>query len=158
MLPRFKRRFGLDLRQLRDQIGPDSDIYMKRRQLFAIRLGRWIIQARINDIHRADRDPNPHTHPMSFLSWIIKGRYLEAEYSYSDTTCVTLVNWREQWSWAWRSKSCAHKIAMLGTPTVRTLFIAFLDADAPDYGQWGFMVRGEFVTKQDYLKANPNRQ
>lgn len=151
MLP--KKNKILDLRQLRDQIGPDDNLYMKRRQYFSLRIGCKIIQLRMNTIFRADADPNPHTHPMAFLSFIVRGSYFERYYAANGLDYD--LRFRSRWSLAYRSRKSIHNIIAIDGP-VQTLFLAIMDTRDPEYGKWGFMVRGKFVSKKDYFSLREN--
>lgn len=148
MLPPITTR--IDLRQRRDQIGHDHDLYMRRRQFFAVRIGARIVQLRLHTIFRRDTDENPHDHPFAFVSWIVRGGYHEQLYDVQGTPIRGCV--RRRWSLGWRAKDCVHNITDLieGKP-VTTLVLAVFDTRDDDYGAWGFVENGKWVHKDIYL-------
>lgn len=148
MLPRKNTTFsGI----YKDQIGIEPDIYMYRTQVFAVRIFNMIFQLRINKIMREDRDPNPHTHPFPFISFIWKGSYLEQLYD-SKGHAVGDLKHRRRFSIGYRSKSCVHNIVkLIEDKPVTTFFFSWLNVNDPQYGVWGFIKDEKFIDSDTYL-------
>lgn len=82
--------------------------YLQRREV--LKIGRLSI--RVHDIHRNDATPFLHSHPFSYVSFIIRGGYtenLEGE-----------IIIRPTWSWAFRKCEQHHRIVdvLQGTKTI----------------------------------------
>lgn len=153
MFPRkTAERPFIDLRQLRDQLGPDNNVYMRRRQIFVVHLPRWSVQLRINTICRADSAEHPHTHPMAFLSFIWRGWYVERTYTPEGKFVDSQP--RKRWSLCWRGKKSVHDIVMISPEPVVTLFLSFVDRRWTDLSQWGFVVDGKLIPSKQYTDVN----
>lgn len=150
------RTMRLDLRQLKDKIGTAQDVYMRRRQFFAIRLFGTIYQLRLHTIFRRDRDANPHTHPFRFFSLILRNGYTEQLYDNAGVETDLCV--RRRFHLGYREKRCVHNIVELtDNKPVTTLVLAMYDVADKDYGDWGFIENGQYVSEKIYLNREEQR-
>jgi hypothetical protein len=105
----------------------------------------------LHDIHEPDGDRDPHNHPWSFLSIVLRGYYVERLYIHPDTRRG---EYREQ-RWRWLSlhrmgRRSAHRIVEAG-PGLKTLIIT-----GPRQSGWGFFTDdGSFVPWQEYEHEVP---
>jgi hypothetical protein len=97
----------------------------------------------LHDIYEPDRDP--HNHPWSFISIILRGQYTELFYHAPEVHASAP---REQ---TWRRLSAhrmgrdtAHRIVD-AAPGLKTLILT-----GPRRGGWGFFTRDGYVAWQDY--------
>lgn len=133
--------FGLDVRQLKDELWSRGSRYMRRRQLLAFKLGHYVYQLRVHHLDREDLDQNPHNHPFDFWSWLF-GSYIEADQH---------GQWvrRRRWSLAYRSAEVFHRITWVQPGTWSLVFVRF--GMHKHSGDWGFLVDGEFIPHGRYF-------
>lgn len=128
----------------------DGSDYLFRRRLIAT---PWF-GVYIHDIFREDKDYDPHDHPWTFRSWILRGSYTERYYP---TPHVDLSNFEyrtwKRWSWHKMGRSSAHRIVE-ADPKLKTLVIV-----GKRKGNWGFFTKpwGGWVAWEDYVAGRPGR-
>lgn len=136
-----------------------GDVYMERYWLIpfpgaeggdAVRLGwfgRWLqrrgIAARVHCIRRSDRGRHPHGHPWTFISLVLKGRYLELRFD-ARGNYIRNVH-RSTGGIALRRPNDYHYVKLPREEPAWTLFIT-----GPKRQTWGFIVDGEFVRHTQY--------
>lgn len=96
--------------------------YMERRTL--LKLGR--LHIRLHFIESDDATPFLHSHPFSYMSWILRGGYSEQ----TDKAVLT----HRRWSLIVRGSRVPHRIYYVHPKTV-TLFFAWARKD----NHWGFV-------------------
>ena len=124
----------------RDQLGPDHDPYMKRFKiidtpLFAIRVHR---------ILRSDADRHLHDHPWSFVSFVLRGGYLEyAPHGCGIPGCCQRREVIAPWVVFHRAADL-HRLR-LSRPALTLVFCG------PRRREWGFQTESGWVPWRDYL-------
>lgn len=106
----------------------------------------------IHWIHTRDGDRAPHNHPMSFLSWVLRGGYTENRWCYTGSGLPTFLGERRRrrFSLARTTRQDFHIITTLTeTPTITVLFCG------PRRQDWGFLQHGEFIDYRTYLDILP---
>lgn len=105
----------------------------------------------VHDINERDKDRDPHNHPWSFVSIVLRGHYTENYYpnpkSRSEFSSIAPYYYRQTWkrfSVHKMGRNSAHKITEAG-PKLKTLIIT-----GPRKGSWGFFTRIGFVDWKDY--------
>lgn len=101
----------------------------------------------LHDIFEPDGDRDPHNHPWSFLSIILRGHYVERLYPLPGVA----PHWWGPREWRRFSihrmgRDTAHRIVEAG-PGLKTLILT-----GPRRADWGFFVAGEFVPWQRYVE------
>lgn len=109
-------------------------------------LQRFDIAARVHHILRSDDGRDPHDHPWSFVSIVLRGRYVETQYDERGEMRCRVV--RKAGSIAFRPAGSWHRIDLLEGETAWTLFIT----GRYQHG-WGFNVGGVKVPYREYLEA-----
>lgn len=99
----------------------------------------------IHGIYKADKDLHLHDHPWNYMSVVLKGAYLEASKVDGEIRMARPVQWK------WNNATRFHKIALLVTPSVYTLFIT-----GKKYREWGYDVDGVWVDNQTYRNTKNN--
>ncbi len=107
----------------------DGQLYMRRYLL--IRAGRDWPQLRIHHIQQPDAGRELHDHPFDFISFVLKGGYIEEQSDH--------VKYRRRFSIAFRRATDLHRINELHGD-VWTLVLA-----SRIKRKWGFIVDGEWV-------------
>jgi hypothetical protein len=120
------------------EIKLDGEPYLTRLHLIKIpKLGAIMLHW----IHRADPQRDLHDHPVTFLSFVLRGSYLEE--TPTGTRHVRLVNFKRA--------SAAHRITHT-FGNVLTLVFA-----TPNQRRWGFHTLKGWIFWQDYEhKGNEN--
>lgn len=99
----------------------------------------------LHDIFEPDADRDPHNHPWSFLSIVLRGSYTETLHT---LPYVLLDATREQtwkrWSVHRMGRETAHRISY-AAPALKTLIIT-----GPRRSNWGFFTDDSFVAWQEY--------
>lgn len=91
----------------------------------------------IHGIYSADKDEHLHNHPWDYFSLVLKGSFLE------ETESGTKI--MRPLSYVKRDGSEFHKIKILFTPKVYTLFIT-----SPPKRDWGYKVKGKIIQHDIY--------
>ncbi len=108
---------------------------------------RWVLKLgrlgclRLHHIHRPDIDDEHHDHPFSFLSWVVRGWYVE-----EIGGCRERIR-RGLFSIAWRHHSCAHRIVEISPGGVWTLLWTTPKADR----DWGFYTPRGWVPWREFV-------
>lgn len=101
----------------------------------------------LHDINEPDADRDPHDHPWTFYSLVLRGSYTEElhPYPHVDNTVIRPQTWR-RWSLHRMGRETAHRITY-AAPGLRTLIFT-----GPRRRNWGFYTQpwGGFVSWQDY--------
>jgi hypothetical protein len=103
------------------------------------------IAVRVHQILRSDRGRDPHLHPWSFVTIILRGGYREE--LYNDIGDLTSSRWHGPGSVLFRRSSTLHRLLIPYGETATTLFIT-----GPKNRTWGFMTRAGFVSHTEYNK------
>ena len=97
---------------------------------------RWF-RLFVHEIYQRDEDAHPHSHPWNFLSWVVKGGYIEG--SPQGHKVVS------RWGFNRKSAKDYHKILqVLSTPTITIVF------SWGPYLPWGYLTQEGFVEKDQY--------
>lgn len=83
-------------------IGSEDDPYLLR---WFVLPRNHFVNVYLHKFMRSDDDRALHDHPWSFLSWIIKGEYIEH--------AVNTTTLRKRWSIAYRPAKYAHRVQLL---------------------------------------------
>jgi hypothetical protein len=100
----------------------------------------------LHHIHQPDSDRDPHDHPWTFLSVILRGSYVEQVWPLAGHAGYTLAHHR-RFSAHRMGRASAHKI-MSVSPSLVTLIVT-----GPRRREWGFWQGSEFVPWQTYVAA-----
>lgn len=114
----------------------------------------------LHDIHEDDGDRDPHNHPWSFVSIVLRGWYMERLYPdpLGDRQEYD-IRIHRRWSVHRMDRTSAHRIVLAG-PKLKTLILV-----GPRKATWGFFragvvatptgmtTRGTFVDWQDYERG-----
>lgn len=102
------------------------------------------IAARVHHILRSDTGRDPHDHPWSYLTIVLRGGYYEKRYD-ADGELIS-IKWHGPGSIMWRPANSWHMLVVPEGETAWTLFITGRKAHT-----WGFNVAGAKVPYRDYL-------
>lgn len=129
----------------------DGEPYLFRRRLIQT---PWF-GVYLHDIYREDRDYDPHDHPWSFVSIILRGSYTERLHvmPHVDLDAWYEITWK-RWSWHTMDRATAHRI-IEADPKLKTLVIVGRRRSR----DWGFYTKpwGGWVHWQEYVVDKPNR-
>lgn len=102
----------------------------------------------LHDIHEPDADRDPHNHPWSFVSIVLRGDYIEYVFPepLSDLS-KPLVKLHRRFSMHRMGRTSAHRIVGCG-PRLRTLILV-----GPRRNNWGFFTENGYVPWQEYEGA-----
>lgn len=127
----------------------DGSVYMERYWLIPYEW-KWPFSVRLHYIATGDNDRHLHDHPWAFISFILRGWYVE-ERPITRRKCfdgqfeTTVAKFRGVRSWAWRWATDRHRISSISGPGVWTLFISF------NYMHWwGFYTPMGKIYYMDY--------
>jgi hypothetical protein len=101
----------------------------------------------LHHIEQPDLDRDPHDHPWSFGSLVLRGGYVERFHPYPNVHRdfhVVTRQWR-RWSWHRMGTATAHRITSVQPGTVTLVFVGRRRRD------WGFHTVAGFVPWRDYL-------
>lgn len=122
---------------------PSGEMY-----LFRLRIVQtpWF-SVYLHDVFEADGDRDPHDHPWSFVSIILRGGYVERVYPdpAGRPDHYATKRWR-RFSAHRMGRDTAHRI-IHATDGLKTLVLT-----GPRRGGWGFHVDGLFVPWQEYVE------
>lgn len=99
-------------------------------------------------IYLPDGDRDPHNHPWSFATFILRGGYTERFHVIPEINIdvVRTQRWR-RFSWHRMSRETAHRIVELREGTISLIFVG------PRRASWGFHTAAGFVDWKDYPAA-----
>jgi hypothetical protein len=101
----------------------------------------------LHDIYEPDADRDPHNHPWSFISIVLRGHYIERVWedpiAHPDVFHSRL-HARMRWSWHKMGRKSAHRITE-AAPGLKTLILV-----GPRRSNWGFFTADGYVPWQDY--------
>lgn len=125
----------------------DGNLYLRR---FYITPRSWRYRIFIHHIFRSDEDRDPHDHPWSFFTIMLKGSYREFFYEQHGhdawTTKVTIL---KRFRFLFRKATDTHRLFLENGP-VWTLVIA-----GKTIRPWGFWSYGGWVHWREYLGLPP---
>lgn len=98
----------------------------------------------LHDIHEPDDGRDPHNHPWSFLSLVLRGHYVEYVYPDPASDRYHFIVRHRSLSVHRMGRSSAHRIVEVG-PRLKTLILVGRRASG-----WGFFIDGEYVPWQEY--------
>lgn len=128
----------------------DGSKYLFRRRLIQT---PWF-GVYLHDIFREDKDYDPHDHPWTFISIVLRGWYKENLHLYPnvDLSVVRQQHWK-RFSAHKMNRETAHRITE-AHPKLKTLILV-----GPRQRDWGFFTKpwGGWVPWQDYVVGKPNR-
>ncbi len=107
------------------------------------------VAVRVHEILRSDEGRDPHDHPWSFVTVILKGGYFETRYD--DNGKEVSHKWHGPGSILFRRAHDWHRLTLPNGMVATTLFIT-----GPKLQGWGFNVRGEKVPYWQYLSERIN--
>lgn len=115
----------------------DGKLYLTRLTLLTTPL----FGIKLHKIHLPDSDRGLHTHPWSFISFILRGGYVELESKMPQTGSLKIknINW-----FSYKNTITAHKIIRV-KPKTLTLVLT-----GPKIKSWGYWNRKHFIDWQDY--------
>lgn len=126
----------------------DGRLYLRRFYLtpkwFRRLTGRGLF---IHHIIHSDEDRDPHDHPWSFLTIMLKGRYVEHLYRIThgiDQTRVVTFNVLKPFRWLYRRAESIHRVFMTG-PCWTLVFVGKTSRE------WGFWTHHGWVHWRTYL-------
>lgn len=130
----------------RAQRKPYTHLENYMRRWWVVRPSRWLpFSIRLHRILRQDLDRTPHNHPCAFRTIVLRGWYCqELLVPFGRDTVRTAVAVGPGDTYALTTDQY-HRIAHVSGGGVWTLFIM-----GKKQGQWGFLVDGKHVNRQDY--------
>jgi hypothetical protein len=140
-----------------DILGRDGSLYMRRYRLFGDQ-ARWPslfgLNIMIHCIARPDEDRDPHDHPWGFLSFILRGGYVEERWGAShhgprppSRSTLVIANRRAPLSFAFRRATDLHRIVTLadGGPCWTVVITTRRSHE------WGFWTEAGWIPHGAYL-------
>lgn len=126
-------------------------------------LRRWYLIPRnrflnlyLHHFLRSDDDRALHDHPWWFISWIIKGRYLEWT---PGSRGQMVVKMRDRWSIAYRPSRWRHRVQLPSNPIPTVQLGVWLKGEVPAWTviltgarsrSWGFYCPDRFVPWEEF--------
>ncbi len=107
------------------------------------------IAARVHQILRSDQGRDPHDHPWSYLTIILRGGYHEERYD--ELGDLVSRKWHGPGSILYRPANSWHRLLLPAGYSAWTLFIT-----GPKQQTWGFAVDGKKVPYRDYFEDARN--
>lgn len=102
----------------------------------------------VHDIYEPDADRDPHNHPWSFISIVLRGSYIERLYE-------DPLNHRDRWVSKFHLKRSVHRMGrksahriVKASPGLKTLILV-----GPRRANWGFFTDKGYVPWQEYEKV-----
>lgn len=102
----------------------------------------------LHDIYEPDGDRDPHNHPWSFISFVLRGSYTENLHPYPyvhPDINVRQQHWK-RFSIHRMTRETAHRITY-AAPGLKTLILT-----GPRRHSWGFFTENGFVHWKDYVE------
>lgn len=128
----------------------DGNLYLRR---FYITPRSWRWRVFIHHIYRSDEDRDPHDHPWSFLTVMLKGTYREHFYDMQEPgVCVVRFHILTRLKWLFRRATDTHCLFLTEGP-VWTLVIA-----GKTVRPWGFWTYDGWVHWRAYLGLPPGKE
>jgi hypothetical protein len=101
---------------------------------------------RVHEILRSDLGHDPHDHPWSYLTIVLKGGYWEHRYEEIHGYCVWQSSkWHGPGSILWRQAGSLHMLSLPPGKTATTLFIT-----GSKVRSWGFQTPSGFINHREY--------
>lgn len=121
---------------------PDTEhpeqVYLRRFIVFKTPFGAIYVHA----IFVNDGDRDPHNHPMAFVSWVVRGGYVEKRWRESRLLGFRVRPWM---TLARTTRKDFHSIReLIKAPTITVMFCG------PRRQDWGFMTPEGFVDQTTY--------
>jgi hypothetical protein len=102
----------------------------------------------VHDIYEPDADRDPHNHPWSFVSIVLRGHYTERVFPEPlDEPLVHQLKWHRRFSVHAMTRKSAHRITD-AAPGLKTLILV-----GPRRANWGFFTPEGYKTWQEYENA-----
>jgi hypothetical protein len=98
----------------------------------------------LHDIYEPDAARDPHNHPWSFVSIVLRGSYTELLWPDAEHAWWIVRQTHRRWSIHRMSRQSAHRIAY-AAPGLKTLILT-----GPRRSNWGFFTPAGFVPWQQY--------
>lgn len=98
----------------------------------------------VHDIYEPDSDRDPHNHPWSFISIVLRGHYTETVYPESDVHSEPTTKDHYRFSMHKMGRRSAHRITH-ACPRLKTLILV-----GPRRSGWGFFTDAGYVPWQRY--------
>jgi hypothetical protein len=116
-------------------------VYLRRLRIAKTPL----VGIQLHFIYECDTDRDPHDHPRTFWSLVLRGGYIEQVYKavYGRDFSVTVMKW-PRWSWHRFHLGWAHRITQIMPGTVTLVIIG------PWRKVWGFHTSEGFVPYNKY--------
>lgn len=105
------------------------------------------IAARVHHILRSDKGREPHDHPWSYLTIVLRGGYREERYD--ELGDLISSKWHGPGSILWRPANSWHRLLIPNGETAWTLFITGRKGQI-----WGFNVDGKKVPYREYFNRD----
>lgn len=121
----------------------DGEVYLDRLRVLQT---PWF-GVYLHRIAKPDADRDPHDHPWTFLSCVLRGGYEEDLYRYPHVIGADLpirLVWR-RWTWHRMDRATAHSIRSVKPRTVTLVLVGHRCRD------WGFWTADGWVAWRDYL-------
>jgi hypothetical protein len=102
----------------------------------------------LHDIHEPDADRDPHNHPWSFISIVLRGEYTERLYRFPGRLDdYGFEQTHRRWSIHKMGRRSAHRITH-AAPGLKTLILV-----GPRRSNWGFFTEDGYKSWQEYGAA-----
>lgn len=98
----------------------------------------------LHDIYEPDADRDPHNHPWSFISIVLRGHYTERLYEHPAPPTEYVEQTHRRFSAHRMGRRSAHRITE-AAPGLKTLILV-----GPRRSNWGFFTPSSFVPWQQY--------
>lgn len=126
----------------------DGKLYLRR---FYITPRNWRYRVFIHHIFRSDEDRDPHDHPWSFFTLMLKGWYCEKHYDQPPNPISYSITILKPLRFLFRKATDTHRLYLYGGP-VWTLVIA-----GKTVRPWGFWTYMGWVPWRKYLHVPPGK-
>lgn len=101
----------------------------------------------VHDIYEPDADRDPHNHPWSFISIVLRGEYAEALHPDANDLDTKRLKVYKRWSAHRMNRTAAHRI-IWAAPGLKTLILV-----GPRRSNWGFFTDAGYQPWQQYEGA-----
>lgn len=113
---------------------------------FAIIECKWF-NIYIHSIYKADEDEHLHDHPWNYISIVLYGKFMEAIKNSTSAKQKYEMNWLSPKDISAQKAERTHKIYMLLSEKIVTLFFT-----GPRFREWGYDVDGKWIDNVTYRK------
>lgn len=122
--------------------------YLERYYLFLKDRAWFPFNVFLHKFLKSDPD-DVHDHPWPYFTVILRGGYWEwvPQFNNSGAKIAEIAHWRAPGHFRWCSATSYHRIELDPGVTCWTLFMP-----GPKKRDWGFLVRGQWIQWEQYLK------